>query len=121
MKITGKCPKCGGTEILFVPSEPTFEHDPYIRNTGGWLAMRVDGVNVERWVCRACGYVEQWVDPEQLERSGAVKYWEKKQAENREEEEIQAYWNQKAAEQREKEEREQLRQKLEQRKKDPWD
>ena len=30
---------------------------------------------VTRYVCRTCGYVEQWVDPEELERSGAAAYW----------------------------------------------
>lgn len=85
MQNTGKCPKCGSEELLFVPSEPAFENDPYIRSGGADRWMRVDGISVNRYVCLDCGHVEQWTNPEELNRRPSVK----------------AYWRQKAQEQKE--------------------
>lgn len=103
MKNTGKCPKCGGQEILTVLSERMYENDPYLR-AGGALSVRADGVNITRYVCKSCGYLEQWADLDEPEWSRMVRYWEKKATEERayqqECRESLERWNRKAAEQK---------------------
>ena len=115
MKNTGVCPKCGGSDILMVPSEDFYKGkgDPYIR--GGLFATRSDSLGVYRYVCCSCGYVEQWIDPEELKRRPDIRRELEKRMENwREEQGLQDYWNQKTAEKKERDGKE------DQRKDDQW-
>ena len=116
MKNTGVCPKCGGSDILMVPSDALlYQGDPHIRAAGSLGASRADGINVHRCVCCSCGYVEQWIDPEELKRRPNVRReLEKRMEKWREERELQDYWNRKAAE-KEKQDGQET-----QRKDDPW-
>ena len=109
MRNTGKCPKCGSGSILTVRSDmerrTEYTSYPYIP-TGKFLATQYgEGVAVTRYVCRTCGYVEQWVDPEELERSGAAAYWA-----NRAQEEMRAELERNALLRQREAERERLRQ-----------
>ena len=53
MKTTGRCPKCGTTQIVAIPSA-----------SGAYNEIKVDAshaAGVTRYVCTACGYIEQYV------------------------------------------------------------
>ena len=65
MKKTGMCPKCGGREILYAPGEAGAYGVGNNIPTGSTIFSRVP---VDRYICAACGYVEEWVDGEGLER-----------------------------------------------------
>lgn len=124
MKCMRVCPKCGGKDIVKVGSEPELNrYDSHIR-AGGMFAIR--SVPVERYVCCTCGYVEEWVDPEEFERSGAKDYWEKKAKEDREFEENMAYLREKARRREEAEQKESIQREQAQkaqktkRRDDPW-
>lgn len=60
MKHTGICPKCGSHQIIRVPDIP-YRHASgnNIYTTTRTLAGKVP---VIRYVCRDCGYVENWVE-----------------------------------------------------------
>lgn len=65
MKRTRRCPKCGGTDILRV--------DGYTGAYGAGNNIMVgatifSGVNVNRYVCCTCGYTEEWIDREDIEK-----------------------------------------------------
>ena len=62
MKNTGKCPKCGGDYIVDAVDSPMYRSSVSIR-TG--ITMR-SAVWVHRYVCCSCGYLEQWVDREDI-------------------------------------------------------
>lgn len=65
MKNTRICPKCGSAEIARVPDNA----HRYLANSicitrGAWVKR----IPVTRFVCCACGYVENWVEsPENRE------------------------------------------------------
>lgn len=59
MKNSNKCPKCSGSDIVRVPGE--------VIGVGGgnWIRVGVSvfgAVKVSRYVCVACGFLEEWVD-----------------------------------------------------------
>ena len=56
MKHTGKCPKCGGTELLLIQGYGSGNIIP-----AGW-----SGAKVDRFLCRACGYSEEWIAPKDI-------------------------------------------------------
>ncbi len=65
MKNTRRCPKCGGTDLLRV--------DGYTGAYGSGNNIMVgatifSGVNVNRYICCACGYTEEWIDKEDMEK-----------------------------------------------------
>lgn len=54
MKTTGKCPKCGTTQIVAIPSA-----------LGTYNDIKVDllhTASVTRYICTGCGYLEQYVE-----------------------------------------------------------
>lgn len=58
MKPQGKCSKCGCSEVLRVPSEIGVVGGSAIRLG----ATMLSAVPVTRFVCAACGFVEEWVE-----------------------------------------------------------
>ncbi len=65
MKNTRRCPKCGGTDLLRV--------DGYTGAYGSGNNIMVgatifSGVNVNRYICCTCGYTEEWIDKEDMEK-----------------------------------------------------
>ena len=60
MKRSGMCPKCGSARIIRVPDHP-------LRHASGnniytTRATLIGKVPVIRYVCRDCGYTENWVE-----------------------------------------------------------
>ena len=58
MKTTGRCPKCGSTDLLAV--------EPGLYNSFpvGFFAT----AKIQRHICRSCGYPEEWVAEESMEK-----------------------------------------------------
>ena len=66
MKNSRVCPKCGGRDIITVPS------------VDSQFSVGLRGpLLVERCLCLTCGYLESWMDLEAFTRMGAREYWEK--------------------------------------------
>ena len=67
MKNTGRCPKCGSSEIVRVPDHPgRYASGNNIYTSRGTLFGKIP---VIRHVCCRCGYVENWVERrEELEK-----------------------------------------------------
>jgi hypothetical protein len=58
MKNTGKCPKCGSEEIVRIPND-------FCWRIGGVVRVDVSlfcSVNIARYMCGNCGYMEEWID-----------------------------------------------------------
>jgi len=56
MKSSGVCPKCSSSKVAVIPSE-----------LGTYNAIKVDMfglANLTRYICTACGYMEQYVADE---------------------------------------------------------
>jgi predicted nucleic-acid-binding Zn-ribbon protein len=54
MKNTGKCPKCGSLKVMRIDSdEPNYQ-----RISVGIFS----GVPVTRFLCRECGFTEEWIE-----------------------------------------------------------
>ena len=79
MKKTKTCPKCGGHSIYSIPiakGTQSLLHGRLISIRG---LMLVKHVELERYVCAACGFSEEYVSPDGLEtlsdlaESGKVK------------------------------------------------
>ena len=47
MKTTGRCPKCGSADLL---------------------AVFFVNAKIQRYVCRSCGYTEEWIAQESMEK-----------------------------------------------------
>ncbi|MBR2651167.1 MAG: hypothetical protein IKD45_05855 [Clostridia bacterium] len=65
MKNTKKCPKCGGGEIL------RFDGHCGAYGAGNNMMLGTtifSAVNVNRYVCVACGYSEEWIDEEDIKK-----------------------------------------------------
>lgn len=65
MRSTKQCPKCLGTDLVH------FEGSVGPYGTGNNLmigASIFSAVKVNRYVCCRCGFTEEWVDREDLER-----------------------------------------------------
>jgi len=65
MKISKKCPKCGSGHIV--------RFDGYSGAYGVGNNIQVgmsifSAVNVNRYVCCDCGFTEEWIDMEDMER-----------------------------------------------------
>ncbi len=64
MKNTGKCPKCGGTDLVFVPGTK----GAYGAGNNIQMGMTIfSAVLVNRYVCCSCGYSEEWIDQKDLQ------------------------------------------------------
>ena len=72
MKHSKKCPKCGSDRVLKAMGAEMRERGENILPLGLF-----DWARIDRWICCACGYSEEWVDADML---GEVeKYWSKRQ------------------------------------------
>ena len=58
MKTTGRCPKCGGTDLLAV--------EPGLYNS--FPVSFFTNAKIPRYVCRSCGYPVEWIAVESLEK-----------------------------------------------------
>ena len=65
MKNTKKCPKCQSTEIA------RFNGGAGVNSSGNYIVagstILFSSVGVHRYVCCNCGFVEEWVDKEDIE------------------------------------------------------
>ena len=57
MKRTGRCPKCGSADIAVVP--------PGRYNS---FPVGLGGAKLERYICLACGFTEEWVETAAMEK-----------------------------------------------------
>ena len=60
MKNGTPCPKCGSRRIIRIPDDPRrYASENNIYTTAATLLGKIP---VIRYVCRDCGYVENWVE-----------------------------------------------------------
>lgn len=65
MKNTHICPKCQGRDILKVPGTS----GPHGVGNNIQVGMSIfSAVLVNRYVCTSCGYSEEWIDEEDIEK-----------------------------------------------------
>ena len=63
MKNTRICPKCSSSDIVRIQGkQEAYGVGNYVRV--GFIAT----VGVHRYVCTTCGFTEEWIDREDLER-----------------------------------------------------
>lgn len=63
MKKSKICPKCNSTQVL--------RFDGYVGSYGSGnnlVTGMFSAVNVNRYICCSCGYTEEWIDTEDLEK-----------------------------------------------------
>ncbi len=65
MKTSKICPKCGSSDIIRI--------DGYSGAYGSGNNIQVgfsifSAVNVNRYICCACGFTEEWIDKEDIEK-----------------------------------------------------
>ncbi len=65
MKNTKICPKCGGTDILFVEGNAGAYGAGNNIMTGATI---FSAVLVGRYICCKCGYSEEWIDLKDVEK-----------------------------------------------------
>ncbi len=65
MKKTHTCPKCGGTDILMIPGKAGAYGTGNNIQTG---LTNLSAVLVNRYLCCSCGYSEEWIDKEDIEK-----------------------------------------------------
>ena len=65
MKNTDKCPKCGGTDLIYVPGSARAYGAGNNIMTG---LTTLSAVPVNRYVCATCGFTEEWVDLEDIDK-----------------------------------------------------
>ena len=58
MKRTGRCPKCGGRDLLAV--------EPGLYNS--FPTGFFSNAKIQRYVCRNCGYTEEWIAEDSMEK-----------------------------------------------------
>lgn len=68
MKNTRKCPKCGGSDILFVPGSA----GPYGNGNNIMKDLKIKSVKsavpVDRYICTRCGFSEEWIDLDNMDK-----------------------------------------------------
>ena len=65
MKLTRVCPKCGASDIVRIDGYT----GPYGTGNNVMTGKTIfSGVNVNLYVCLRCGYSEEWIDREDLEK-----------------------------------------------------
>lgn len=62
MKQSKICPKCGGTDILLIEGKM----GPY--GSGNNIPTGWTYVKVNRYLCAKCGFSEEWVEREDVEK-----------------------------------------------------
>ncbi len=65
MKQTKICPKCGGIDLLVVPGNAGAYGTGNNIMTGATI---FSAVPVNRYVCLSCGYSEEWIDKDDIEK-----------------------------------------------------
>lgn len=65
MKITRICPKCNSNDIVRIDGYTGAYGSGNNIITGTTV---FSGVNVNRYICCRCGYTEEWIDREDLEK-----------------------------------------------------
>ena len=65
MKNTKKCPKCGGSNIIFVPGSAGAYGAGNNIMTG--LTIK-SAVPVDSYICTRCGYSEEWIDLDYIDK-----------------------------------------------------
>lgn len=65
MKNTNKCPKCGSSDIIKVPGYA----GAYGSGNNIMVGMTIkSAVPVDRYLCADCGYSEEWVDIDNIDK-----------------------------------------------------
>ncbi len=64
MKHSEVCPKCGSTDVVKIPGGIIGENR---------LPVGLTVVAIDRWVCCSCGYSEEWIETDKLEK--VKKHW----------------------------------------------
>ena len=70
MKKTGKCPKCGGTEVIpnakaIDRGDDNWQHKMCVatfRKPDALIFKQKQQTTVSAWVCSTCGYIEFYAD-----------------------------------------------------------
>lgn len=65
MKNTNTCPKCNGNNILDIYQDKKANETTNFIQIGGTF---FSSVLVKRYLCCDCGYVEEWIDKEDIEK-----------------------------------------------------
>lgn len=65
MKNTNKCPKCGSSDILFVPGSAGAYGTGNNIMTGHTI---MSAVSVDRYICTSCGFSEEWIDLDYMDK-----------------------------------------------------
>lgn len=65
MKSTGRCPKCGNDDIIII--------DGYcgVHGSGNNIIIGMSyfsAVPVDRYICASCGFSEEWIREEDIEK-----------------------------------------------------
>ena len=68
MKNTKKCPKCGGSDIIFVPGSA----GPYGNGNNIMEGLKIKSIKsavlVDRYICTTCGFSEEWIDLDYMDK-----------------------------------------------------
>lgn len=65
MKNTRRCPKCGGTDIIRMDGDS----GAYGSGNNIMVGLTVlSWVGVNRYICCTCGFTEEWIDREDIEK-----------------------------------------------------
>lgn len=65
MKNTNKCPKCGSSHIIKVPGHA----GAYGSGNNIMVGMTIkSAVPVDRYLCTECGFSEEWVDLDKIDK-----------------------------------------------------
>ena len=72
MKFSNVCPKCGSDHILMVPGDVRSYGAGNNIMTGGTI---FSAVKVDRYICVSCGFTEEWIRREELDKLGKSKKW----------------------------------------------
>lgn len=65
MKKTRKCPKCGGSDIIFVPGSA----GAYGNGNNIMKGLKIkSAVPVDRYICTTCGFSEEWIDFDYMDK-----------------------------------------------------
>ena len=68
MKNTRKCPKCGGSDIIFLPGSA----GPYGNGNNIMKGLKIKSVKsavpVDRYICTRCGFSEEWIDLDYMDK-----------------------------------------------------
>ncbi len=65
MKNSKSCPKCGGTDIIRIDGEA----GAYGSGNNIMVGLTIfSAVKVNRYVCCDCGFTEEWIDKNDIEK-----------------------------------------------------